>query len=119
MPYKLIVAGGREMKDRQLVYKYLNKINTLTDNLEIVSGLCRGPDMFAKDWGEANGVPVKKFPANWNKYGKPAGHIRNEQMARYGDALLLFWDGKSPGSKNMLSNARKYQLKYKIVYVKY
>lgn len=61
-----------------------------------------GADLLGKKWAILNGVPIKNFPADWDKYGKAAGPIRNAQMAEYADYLIAFWDGKSRGTKNMI-----------------
>lgn len=75
---------------------------------EIVSGGCpTGPDAAAKLIPKYIGVTYKEFPADWEAYGKAAGPKRNQQMAEYGDALLLIWDGESRGSFNMLRNMIK------------
>ena len=49
--------------------------------------------------------------ANWKVNGNKAGFIRNEEMAKYADACLILWDGKSRGTKNMIILAKKYNLK--------
>lgn len=56
---------------------------------------------------EVSNLKLTKFPADWEKFGKVAGHIRNKQMAEEGDALLLIWDGESKGSANMKDNMIK------------
>jgi hypothetical protein len=68
---------------------------------EIVSGGAKGVDASAEWFAEVGKRPFKLFPADWDKHGKSAGPLRNREMAQYGDALLLIWDGKSPGSANM------------------
>lgn len=54
-------------------------------------------------------LPLRRFPAEWNKYGKMAGPMRNAQMMSYAKegipALVAFWDGKSRGTKNMINTA--------------
>ena len=58
------------------------------------------------------------FPAEWNTYGKAAGPIRNRQMAEYAAPdgyCVVFWDGKSRGSQNIITEARKAGIKTKIV----
>jgi hypothetical protein len=55
-----------------------------------------------------NRVPVKQFPADWNKYGKAAGPIRNAQMAKYADAVILFPGGR--GTANMRKLAKEHGL---------
>lgn len=59
-------------------------------------------------------LQLNTFPADWNKHGRAAGPIRNEEMAQYADALIAFWDGKSRGTKSMISLATEYSLKIKI-----
>jgi hypothetical protein len=54
---------------------------------------------------------VKSFPADWRLYGRSAGMIRNRQMANYADALLAIWDGRSPGTANMISLAKERELR--------
>jgi hypothetical protein len=50
------------------------------------------------------------FKADWDKHGKAAGPIRNQQMAQEADGLIAFWDGKSRGTKDMIQKALNYGL---------
>lgn len=52
------------------------------------------------------GFPVIRFPADWDTYGRRAGHIRNRLMAEYADALIALWDVYSTGTRNMIDTAR-------------
>ena len=119
--YKIIVAGGRDFTDYKLVDDKLTTIRTavwkndVADDLEIVCGKARGADTLGDDWGKANHVGVKYFPAEWDKYGKSAGHRRNRQMGDYADALLAFWDGESRGTKGMIDYATEKGLSIFIV----
>jgi hypothetical protein len=56
-------------------------------------------------------IPCFRFPADWDRYGKAAGYIRNETMAANAEALIALWDGRSPGTKHMIDIARKKGLK--------
>lgn len=84
---------------------------------EVVCGGAKGADLLGAMWANANNIPVKTFLAEWDKYGRSAGMIRNRQMAEYGDFLIAFWDGQSPGTKNMI-NEMKYRNKHGKVYIK-
>lgn len=108
---KLIIAGGRDFIPEEEHFIFLEELNEKENIEEVVSGCAKGADKFGEAWAEINHIPIKKFPADWKKYGKRAGHIRNEQMARYGDALCAFWDTKSRGTKNMIDISKKYGLK--------
>lgn len=70
---------------------------------EVVCGMARGADTYGMKWAICDaGLPVAKFPADWDTHGLKAGPIRNGQMADYADGLIVFiWDG-SRGSANML-----------------
>ncbi len=106
---KLIIAGSRTI---HLSPDQIKDIICLhgghpTDPDEIVSGKADGIDYSGEIFADQYHIPVKEFPADWDKHGKPAGHIRNKQMADYADALLLIWDGESKGSANMKENMLK------------
>jgi hypothetical protein len=107
---KLIIAGSRTLKPslRFIDYLVATLIGTTPEHIgEIISGGANGVDSDARSWANIRQIPFKLFEADWNKNGKSAGPIRNKQMAEYGDALLLIWDGKSKGSSNMKENMLK------------
>lgn len=107
---KVIVAGSRTFHDYEYLAKELDiRIPPFIE--EIVSGDAEGPDKMGAKWAEEHRYPVKHFPAQWDKYGKSAGMIRNHEMGDYADSLIAFWDGKSRGTRDMIEYMRK-QNKY-------
>jgi len=72
---------------------------------EVVSGGATGIDKEGEDYAYAHGIPVKRFPADWDKHGKAAGPIRNRDMAKYADAVALFAGGI--GTNSMRKEAEK------------
>lgn len=109
---KTIIAGSRDFDDYELIKETLLKYNDIT---EIVSGCARGADLLGEKFALEYNIPIKKFPAEWDKYGKSAGYRRNEQMAMYADALVAFWDGKSRGTKHMIDFAKQLGLKVSVI----
>ena len=107
---KLIIAGSRTIKPTKKFIEFLIKHFDIKPNV-IINGDAKGVDKSGESWAISKGIKVKTMKANWEKYGKLAGHIRNKRMAKYGDALLLIWDGNSKGSKNMKSLAIENRLK--------
>ncbi len=81
---------------------------------EVVSGCAIGADRLGERWALNNNVRIKEMPADWNRYGNSAGPQRNRAMAEYADAAIVIWDGKSPGSRNMIENMIRQKKPYYI-----
>ena len=118
---RIIVAGGRDFTDYALLSETLDVIlerYTLRE-VQIVSGCCRGADALGERYAREHGIPVVRFPADWQAYGKAAGPIRNRKMAEYaseGEGILVaFWDGKSRGTASIIRLAEKYGLQIKTI----
>jgi len=106
---KVIVAGSRNVKKYSKVLEgILSSPHKIT---ELVSGACpTGVDKLAEEWAEAEGIKIKRFPARWDKHGRSAGPRRNKKMAGYAQALIAVWDGRSPGTKNMIREALRMRI---------
>lgn len=110
---KVIIAGSRTLSpscEGIIEYMYdslLISNDTWEQFTEVVSGGAKGVDTAAEHFAKWTEKKFTIFPADWDTYGKSAGHIRNKQMAEYGDVLLLIWDGESRGSANMKQNMEK------------
>ena len=112
---KLIIAGGRDFSNYDLLCEEVSKIIAGVPGIEIVSGGARGADLLGEHYAIDKGIPVKRFPADWEKYGKSAGFRRNAEMAKYADWCICFWDGKSKGTGHMINLAKEAGLNVKIV----
>ena len=100
---KTIIAGSRDITDFAVIAQAVLDSGFFVT--EVVSGAARGVDTLGEEWASLNHVPIKRFRANWAKYNRGAGPIRNTQMAEYADVLIAVWDGKSSGTKNMIDQA--------------
>ena len=100
--FKLIVAGGRDFNNYELLAEKLLDVMDKKPSISIVSGMARGADALGVYFAKEHGLKVYPFPAHWNLHGNAAGPIRNRQMAEFADGLLAFWDGKSSGTKHMI-----------------
>jgi hypothetical protein len=113
---RLIVAGGRWFNDYDLMVRKLDIIlSEVEEPIEIVSGKANGADTLGERYARQNGYPIKDFYAQWGRYNKRAGHIRNGEMARYGTHCVVFWDGESTGSKDMIDQAEEYGLPTRVI----
>lgn len=102
---KTIIAGSRTLIEYDLVKRAIEQSSVVPT--EIVCGGAKGVDTLGAQWAKENNLPIKFFYAQWDVYGKSAGYIRNEAMARYAEALIAIWDGKSPGTKHMIDIAKR------------
>jgi hypothetical protein len=117
-PLKVIIAGCRTFSDYKLLKQKCDVIlSKQSHHVEIVSGTANGADKLGEQYAREKGYPIKQFPADWDKWGKRAGYIRNEEMARYASGLIAFWDGESKGTKHMIDLANRYGLR--VVVIKY
>lgn len=107
---KVIIAGGRDFYNYKLLEQAVQKSGLFMDIDTIICGEARGADYLGKKYARRNNIPVLSFPADWDKYGKRAGFIRNVEMAEAGDALIAMWDGVSKGTKHMIDTATIYKL---------
>lgn len=103
---KVVVAGGRDFTDYELLCRKLNHLLSNQTDVKIVCGEARGADSLGKRYANEYGYEVLSFPADWDRYGKSAGIRRNKEMAEVADALVAFWDGKSRGTANMIRTMR-------------
>jgi hypothetical protein len=97
---KIIIAGSRTINNIAEVYRAF--LNSHFDPDEIVSGGAKGVDKLGERIAKDNSIPCRVFSADWGKYGKKAGYLRNKDMAEYADALVAVWDGESKGTANMI-----------------
>jgi hypothetical protein len=111
---KVIIAGGRDFYDYGSLYRYCDYVLLNQTDIEVVSGCANGADSLGERYAKEKGYPIKKFKADWNKFNKSAGFKRNAEMAEYADALIVFWDRKSKGTKNMIELATNKKLKLRI-----
>lgn len=103
--FKLIVAGGRDFNQPDYMDRTLFALadGPYKDKaVSIVCGGARGADQLGYEFAQKMMVKVYLMEADWDRYGKRAGFMRNEDMGRFADGLVAFWDNKSKGTKHMI-----------------
>jgi hypothetical protein len=106
---KIIIAGSRSITDFTKVAGILDDFWAIGIPItEVVCGMAKGVDSIGLWWAKQMGIPVKEFPADWDKYRRTAGPIRNKQMGDYADAaIVIYRPDISKGSKNMIETMKK------------
>lgn len=116
--FRVIIAGSRDFNNYDLLVSkcdYFLSEKQKTHDIVIISGTARGADKLGEKYAEEMGYELEKYPADWDKYGKSAGCIRNKEMAENADAVICFWNGISVGTKHMVDIAKEKGLMLKVV----
>jgi len=108
---RVIIAGSRDITDIAHVVQAIDESGWADEITCVISGTARGVDRLGEQWAECCDIAIERFPADWARLGKAAGHLRNAEMAEHADALIALWDGKSPGTKGMIQIATRKGLK--------
>lgn len=122
---RIIIAGSRNFTDYKMLVSaadtVLAELGSPVEAIQIVSGGAVGADQLGERYAKQHGYRCMRFPADWNKYGRRAGYLRNLQMAEHAisdnshGVLIAFWDGESKGTGHMINIARTHGLDIHIV----
>jgi len=102
---KLAIIGSRGFNDYELVKKVLSDYKEKVTL--VISGGAKGADTLGEKWANDNNIKTLIYPAEWDKYGKKAGHIRNTDIINNCDFCIAFWDGKSTGTQDSIKKAKQ------------
>lgn len=108
---RVIVAGSRGFFEYDLMSRELDKLFNESKeftgcNIKIISGMADGADSLAIRYADERKLTKILFPANWKRFSRVAGFLRNEDMLSVATHLVVFWDGKSSGTNHMIEIAK-------------
>lgn len=120
--YKVIIAGSRKFSNYDKLKSECDRIlkdkleNTET-NVIIVSGAAKGADSLGEQYAHERGLRLESHPADWQKYNRSAGIIRNIEMAKEANALIAFPQKgeENRGTSHMVKTAQVHNLIVSIV----
>lgn len=127
---KLAIIGSREFTDlnkaKNAFKRYCCEFNeAIHDGVydgylsfydTIVSGGALGADSIAREIAKLWNLKLTEFLPDWEKYGKRAGFIRNEDIIKNSEKILAFGNGSSHGTANSLSIAKRLKKDTIIIY---
>jgi len=83
-----------------------------------IFGECSGVDQTAREVCDELKIPYQIYYADWERYGRAAGPIRNRQMIETKPNLVLAFHNNlalSKGTKNTVDQARKAKIPVKVL----
>ena len=108
---KVAVIGSRTFSNFDLLEKTLLPLGTII----VVSGGANGADSLAEQYSLKYNLETIIFKADWKKFGKRAGYLRNIDIIAESDMVIAFWDGISKGTKHSLNLAESRNIPITIV----
>ena len=112
---RLLICGSRDWTDHNTIKSVLSNYSK---EIIVITGGCRGADTIAENVAKNLGMTVQVFNADWKKYGRAAGPIRNQKMLEEKpDLVIAFHENldNSKGTKDMVNRARKAGIEIMIV----
>ncbi len=105
---RLAVVGSRNLDDSDIFHRGVGKaVRHWGTPCEVVSGGALGADSMGERWAEQNGIPVRVFEADWQRYGKAAGPSRNQAIVDRATHVLAFPSRTGKGTQDAVRKARK------------
>lgn len=104
---RVLVCGGRDYADRARVWRELDAIDRETPITCIIEGGARGADRYAFHWAVEKQRARQTFAADWQKYRRAAGPIRNQRMLDEAKPDLVVAFPGGDGTADMVGRARK------------
>lgn len=98
--YHVLSAEERQKAD-ELAFAHRNTLTLFLNDLNsergpfnlVITGGARGADTLAVNWARVRGIQDVICNANWEKYGKRAGYIRNAAMLYLQPDLVVAFPG--------------------------
>lgn len=97
------IVGSRDYPDRAQVESY---VATLPLDTVVISGGARGVDTWAVDAACIRGLATRVFHADWSRWGRSAGVMRNKTIVESCDRLVAFHYRASRGTAHAIAYAR-------------
>jgi hypothetical protein len=111
---RVLITGGRDFDDVEMLNQNLDKLHSELSFTALIHGDASDADRLAGQWAESKGIAVEAHPADWKKFGRAAGPIRNQQLLAEKPGLLVAFPG-GKGTADMVAKAKKAGLNVVVV----
>ena len=118
---RILVTGSRGWEDVDAIRTVLDEITKQAvaagdEAVTVVHGCAKGADMIADEWAREKGrlwpIWAERHPADWKKYGRRAGFVRNQKMVNLGaDVCVAFIKDGSRGATQCADLAEDHSIR--------
>lgn len=120
MTFHCMIVGSRGYNDYAAFKVKCDALLAGRADIEIVTGGASGTDAMAGRYARELGYSLQVFPADWSRYGKRAGYVRNREMHSYisthaDRGVIAFWDGQSKGTAQSFALAREFDNPLRVI----
>jgi hypothetical protein len=112
---RVLCCGDRNWTDYNKIY---HRLAMLPLDTQVIEGEARGADSLSRIAAQRLGFTVLPFPANWEKYGRAAGPVRNREMLKQLPELVIAFHSnlaQSKGTRDMVTIARKNNIPVEVI----
>lgn len=100
------IVGSRNFNNYVLLQEVMDKFCLENQVTKLVSGGARGADKLGERYAAERQLEIEVLMPDWSK-GRGAGLARNTDIVAKADAVVTFWDGVSPGTRDTIRKASK------------
>ena len=107
---KVIINGGRAFNLKAAAFEYLDMLHAKEPITFVIEGGAIGADTIAREWAISRKIRYITYHAQWKKYGRAAGHRRNQEMVDLNPDLVITFPG-GKGTEDLVNRAKIKKLK--------
>jgi len=104
---KVAIVGSRDFTDYEFLKEKVFEVIDPSQIECVISGGARGADALAERFADEFELKKDIKPADWTRWGRGAGPMRNTLVVNACDILIAFWMNRTPGTLDAIKKARK------------
>lgn len=104
---KVAIVGSRAIKNYAIVKRVMESLPETFKFKMLICGKADGVDMLGDKWAKEQRLAIRYYTPDYDQFGQSAPLERNKVMAQQADVVVAIWNGKSRGTKHMITQSIK------------
>ena len=111
---KTAIVGSRSLSDScyPILAEYVPQGTS-----QIISGGAEGVDQLAERYALEHSLAMTVIRPDYKTYERHAPLVRNREICHEADYVLIFWDGRSRGSMNVIMTCIKQNKPFRVLLI--